>query len=228
MRCAVVIPCWNEEANLPATMAACRRAIPGCTVVAAAAPSRDDTLLLAGREADRWVVSEKRQRAAQMNLGAAEALRAGADLLLFLHADTLLSPGAGEALERTLNNSRIVGGAFARRFDRPSPFLLCTCWLAEFRGRAVGWFLGDQAIFVRPGIFQALQGFRPMDRFEDLDFSRRMKKLGRVRTLRPPVLSSARRFDRDGPWRRTWRDFSLTLRFLCGDSSVTKVTSEGN
>jgi rSAM/selenodomain-associated transferase 2 len=213
---SVIIPCWNEASNLPRVLARAREAIPGCEIVAACAPSTDQTVAAAEALADRVVFGPRPHRAAQMNGGAAEA---SGDLLLFLHADTLLPSGAGDVLAAAARGEA-VGGGFARRFDSPSRWLALTCWLAEARCRAFGWFLGDQAIFVRARVFRDLGGYRLMDRFEDLDFARRLKSRGRVVTLRPPVVSSARRFQAQGPVGRTLRDLALTVRYLWGDWSA--------
>src|SRR5207253_11088845 len=91
--------------------------------------------------------------------------------------------------------------------------LAMTCALAAFRNRAIGWHLGDQAIFCRATLFRELGGFARMRAFEDVDFSRRLSHKGKIVTLRPPVLSSARRFER-GPVTRTAKDLFLTLRYL--------------
>ena len=91
-----------------------------------------------------------------------------------------------------------------------------TCALAGIRTRLSGWFLGDQAIFVRRDVFGRLAGFRDFDLFEDLDFSRRMRHEGRVVSLHPSVVSSARRFALYGPCRTTWTDLMTTWRYLRG------------
>jgi hypothetical protein len=160
-----------------------------------------------------------------MNLGTEHS---HGEIVLLLHADTILPASALGAIENVVANEAIVGGGFARRFASPSLFLKCTCLLAELRNRTFGWFLGDQAIFVRRSAFLRLGGFRPMDRFEDLDFSRRLAQVGRLATLRPPVVSSARRFERDGPFRRTVRDFLLTMRYLKGNLRATTVAKRGS
>jgi hypothetical protein len=92
--------------------------------------------------------------------------------------------------------------------------LRLTCLLAHARNHLIGWHLGDQAMFVRRDLFVRLGGFRPASRFEDLDFSRRLKKSGRLLTLLPCVTSSSRRFMSAGPARTTLRDFVLTIRYL--------------
>ncbi|NBB80083.1 MAG: glycosyltransferase, partial [Verrucomicrobia bacterium] len=89
-----------------------------------------------------WTRAERAGRASQMNHGAASA---EGDILLFLHADSHPPPDALAAIEKAIH-SGAVGGAFTRRFDTPSRLLRFTCWLADWRGRALGIFLGDQGL----------------------------------------------------------------------------------
>lgn len=154
-------------------------------------------------------------RARQMNAGARHV--SAADLLLFLHADTHLPDEARRLLTQAHADGG-VGGAFSRRYDSPSRFLSLTCFLSDLRGKFLGLYLGDQAMFVRRDAFEQLGGFPGQPVFEDLDFSRKLRKHGKVRLLTPPVTSSARRFEREGPLRRTLKDLGLTLRhLLCGE-----------
>lgn len=214
MNVSIIIPCWNEASALPGSIESARRAFNGCELIVVDAASSDHSAELSRELGAQVLSSPVRQRAAQMNAGAEQA---SGDVFLFLHADTLLPAAAGESLRKALLRAVLAGGGFARYFESASIFLRITCALAEARCRAFGWFLGDQVIFTRRTVFQQLGGFRSMDRFEDLDFSRRMKRLGRVATLRPPVLTSARRFHELGPWRRTWRDLLLTCQYLRGN-----------
>ncbi|MEO1845423.1 MAG: glycosyltransferase, partial [Akkermansiaceae bacterium] len=157
----------------------------------------------------RLLSSEHANRAYQQNLGAAAA---SGEALLFLHADTRLPEGALEGLREALENSGVVGGGFERFFDSPSRFLRWTCCLAATRGRRLGWFLGDQAVFVRREVFVDLGGFKLLTAFEDYDLCRRLKRRGRLRCLSPPVISSARRFSK-GAVRRSLQDFALTVLY---------------
>jgi rSAM/selenodomain-associated transferase 2 len=175
--------------------------------------SFDATVDVALERGARVLSSSVRQRASQMNLGAQSA---HGDIFLFLHADTRLPQNALEKIEYAMAKRRVVGGGFARRYYSPSWFLRSTSALAELRTRLSGWFLGDQAIFVQRETFKTLGGFRDFNLFEDLDFSRRMRSAGRVVTLRPPVISSARRFSLCRPWRTTWSDLRATWRYLRG------------
>ncbi len=213
---SIIIPTSNEAQNLSATLDAITAAssdVPHEVIVVDA--SNDDTAAIAQARGARLIRSAIRQRAAQMNLGAGQA---HGDALLFLHGDTLLPAGALAKIRDVLADDRFVGGAFARRYDSPSLLLRITCGLATLRGQWSGWFLGDQAIFVRADVFQRLGGFRDIPLFEDLDFSRRLRKAGRVTLLRPAVVSAARRFQTLGPSRATWADLVLTYRYLRGAS----------
>ncbi len=215
---SVVIPTWNEEANLARAIAAVRKNPVVQEIIVVDGGSSDRTQSIAEEMGAHLIVAPVRQRASQMNDGAKNA---NGEILLFLHADLVLPANGLERVGKSLERVEVVGGGFARRFDSPSLFLKATCAVAELRNRAVGWFFGDQAIFVRRSIFARLGGFRRWDPFEDLDFSRRLGRVGRMVTIRPPVLASARRFEREGPVVRTMRDFLLTLRYLRGDSRAT-------
>ena len=129
-------------------------------------------------------------------------------------------PGCLPARLRKLSTRSIAaarsGGGFARRYRSSSAHSRDHRRLAGLRNRLLGWHLGDQAIFVRRDIFDRLGGYRDIPIFEDLDFSRRLRALGKTVTLTPPVYSSARRFAEKGPLRTTWDDLRLTRRYLSG------------
>ncbi len=208
---SIIIPAANEAAQLPATFAALRGQTARYESIVIDAQSTDGTAKIARDFGAQVIASARRQRAAQMNAGARAAR---GEVLLFLHADTRLGPAALAKIAGALRDPAVAGGGFARRYDAPSPLLRVTCALAEMRTRCCGWFLGDQAIFVRRAVFEELGGFREWDIFEDLDFSRRLARAGRTVTLRPPVISAGRRFTARGAARTTWSDFWLTVRHL--------------
>ena len=217
---SIIIPAWNEAARIEATIRSAQCPFIEHEIIVVDAGSTDGTVRIAEDNGCRVFHSERRQRAAQMNIGAAQA---GGEVFLFLHADTRLAPGALIAIRDALREPRVIGGAFVRRYDSPSPVLAATCWLAQIRNRLMGWHLGDQAIFARCHVFQRCGPFAEVAQFEDLDLSRRLSRCGRIVTLRPPVLSAARRFAKDGALLRTAKDLLLTCRYLlCGLPVVTR------
>ena len=208
----VVIPVLNEEPALNRLLPDLRAQSPALDLVVVDGGSTDASRAVAARWEVPVLKCASAGRAAQMNAGAHYGNHA---VLLFLHADTRLPPGAAAAVTAAARGG-CTGGAFARRFDNDSALLRLTCRMADWRGRRFGWFLGDQAIFVRRDVYAQLGGFPEWPLFEDLEFSRRMARVGSTRLLTPPVVSSARRFEKTGPLRRTTRDFVLTLRYLAG------------
>lgn len=202
---SVIIPTLNEASTIRDVISG----IPASTsdeIVVVDGGSIDETVNFAEDAGCRVFISPEAGRALQLNLGAFES---SGDILLFLHADTFLS---GKAVEnaRAILESRpeIVGGGFQRRFASPSGFLEVTSRLADWRGRWWGWFLGDQGIFVRRGVFDELGGFDAhFGPGEDLDFSVRMSAFGKTCIAGPPVVSSPRRFARKGVLRQTLNDF---------------------
>jgi cellulose synthase/poly-beta-1,6-N-acetylglucosamine synthase-like glycosyltransferase len=138
------------------------------------------------------------------------------EVFLFLHADTWLGPSALKQVTEALEHPGVVGGGFARRFRSPSLLLRLTCVVGAWRSRWLGWFFGDQGIFVRKAVFDQIGGFRDWPLFEDLDFSRRIARVGRITMLHSNVVSSARRFAARGALFTTASDVFLTLRYLAG------------
>ncbi len=208
---SVIIPAANEATALPQCLARVKGQPNEVIVVDGG--STDGTRALAQARGCRLLAHRQRHRARQMNLGAAQAR---GRILLFLHADTLLPGGALTKILDAIDRRGALGGAFSRRYRARSLTLALTARLAALRNHLFGWHLGDQALFVRRDIFVKLGGYRDIAIFEDLDFSRRLRRLGPTVTLTPPVFSSARRFAALGPLRTTWNDLHLTWGYLSG------------
>jgi rSAM/selenodomain-associated transferase 2 len=148
-------------------------------------------------------------RAPQMNAGAAASR---GQILLFLHADTLLPPDARSAIEKALEDPAYVGGRFDVRFERDSGLGRLIGCLINLRSRWTGIATGDQAIFVRRSVFEWLGGFSDIPIMEDVDLTQRLKRIGRMAALRLQVVTSFRRWDACGPIRTI--ALMWVLRFL--------------
>lgn len=207
---SVIVPTLNEETFLEATLAAIP---PQHERFVVDGGSTDGTVHLAKECGAEVVVSPRAGRARQLNLGAE---RASGDLLLFLHADTIIpTRSLSNMLAAMAKQPDAPGGGFVRYFDRRSAFLKVTCFIAGLRGRLRGIHFGDQAIFARRETFDSIGGFEedaPMA--EDLIFSLQMRKLGKPLTITPPILSSGRRFETAGPVRQTMEDFRITNEII--------------
>jgi hypothetical protein len=187
MRVAIVVPALDEEEalgrNLPAALAAADE------VIVSDGGSRDGTLEVARRLGARTVAGPA-GRGGQLNRGAAAAT---AELLVFLHADTVL-PEGGVELARAAVEAGAVGGGFLVRFDVDRPLQRLGARLINRRTRWTRVPLGDQAQFATADAFHRLGGYRDWPILEDLDFARRLKRLGPVALIARPVTTAARRF----------------------------------
>lgn len=210
---SVIIPTLNEAAVVECAI---RSAIEqgANEVVAADGGSSDATRSVALQAGARLATVSIPQRARQMNAGAVSV---SGDILVFLHADTVFEPGALDALRRAAADTQIVGGGFRRRYQARSLLLAASCRVGNTRARHLGWFFGDQAIWVRRDIFDKLGGFPEEHLFEDLDFTRHLRRLGRTHLVSPGVETSARRFQ-DGALIRILADIFLTMRHIQRES----------
>ncbi|MGH3491991.1 MAG: hypothetical protein ACRDRL_11640, partial [Sciscionella sp.] len=122
-------------------------------------------------------------------------------VLWFVHADSVPAAAALPQLRAALTEPGVVGGGCAIRFDRRTPSLRYLGYASTMRARILHEIYGDQALFVRRSIFDALGGFPPLPLMEDLEFSHRLRRVGRVVVLPARVSASARRFTANGTWR---------------------------
>ena len=204
MAVSVIIPTLNEEACLAETLNLLRTHRPH-EVIVADGGSSDATRRLAAR-ADR-LVHGPRGRALQMNAGAACAT---GDILLFLHADCSLEPGALDEAERRLGKPGVAAGCFTMRVRAPGPLYRLIDACATARVRLTGLVYGDQGLFLRRDVFERVGGFPPLKLMEDVFISRALRRLGRVIVLPQRIEVSPRRWQRVGLVRQTLRNWALT------------------
>jgi rSAM/selenodomain-associated transferase 2 len=196
---SVIIPVRNDAAALKRTLDHAdrfgnRRSIE---VIVAASGDVDGTRAsVRDRATVIWPADST--RAALMNAGAAIAR---GDVLLFLHADSLPPQNVCRLIYATLEDERLLGGAFEHRFIERDWRLRIISGIDRVRYRLTRNYYGDQGMFVRATAFHRLGGFRTLALMEDLDFSQRLKRLGATRLITVPVGTSARRFIERGPWR---------------------------
>lgn len=206
------MPVLDEAPGLAATLdALAPLRLAGVELVVVDGGSRDGTPAVAQPRADR-VVTSPRGRAAQMNAGARAAT---GDTLLFLHADTRLPEGAVDAIARALADGH-AWGRFDVTIEGASRWLPVVAAFMNARSRLTGIATGDQAIFVRRGVFEVAGGFPPIALMEDIAMSRALKRAGAPACLRERVVTSGRRWERHGPLRTILLMWRLRLAYFLG------------
>jgi len=214
---SIVIPTLNEAGVITDTL---RRLQPSRTagheVVVSDGGSGDATLAHARPLADR-VICGRPGRAAQMNAGAAAAR---GDVLLFLHADTVLPPGADVLVQEALSRPGASWGRFDVRLSGRSVLFRAIEAGISWRSRLTGIASGDQAIFVRRETFEDVGGFPDMPLMEDLALSGRLKRHAAPVCLRACVVTSSRRWEERGIVRTVLLMWRLRIAYYLGADPV--------
>jgi rSAM/selenodomain-associated transferase 2 len=196
MKLSIVIPTLDEAEAIVATLSSLQvlRA-DGHEVIVSDGGSTDDTVAQAEGLADRVLIGAP-GRARQMNAGVDAA---HGDVLLFLHADTRLPEDAASAIRVAVQCG--LWGRFDVEITGRSRMLRVVAALMNLRSRMTGIATGDQAIFVSHSAFAAVGGYPEQPLMEDIELSRRLKKLGAPACLRERVITSGRRWEVNGLWR---------------------------
>jgi GT2 family glycosyltransferase len=130
----------------------------------------------------------------------------------------MLSPETKSVIQAALSDPQVVGGRFDIRLDRAGWLYGLVVFLVNLRSRLTKIATGDQAIFVRREVFERIGGFPEIPLMEDVEFSRRLKKLGKIACLDTRVVTSARRWERLGPIRTILLMWRLRLLYFMGVS----------
>jgi glycosyltransferase involved in cell wall biosynthesis len=169
---SVIIPAWHDAKNLAVLMPQLARISGIVDLIVCDASDEAEALNLTQQFGTMFVRCTARNRGPQMNAGV---IFASANVLLFHPPDILLEPEHMKALQNAMGNPDVIGGAFHTLFGMMSldP--------------------GKQSIFVRREAFFQLGGFTKVPFIEDIDFLRRLRRLGKTVLLDPPI----RKEDRD-------------------------------
>jgi rSAM/selenodomain-associated transferase 2/rSAM/selenodomain-associated transferase 1 len=208
---SVVIPVWRDVAGV--ADAAASASGEEVEIIAAAA-WEDAAAVGAARRAGerlRWVFA-RRGRGNQMNAGAAAA---AGEWLLFLHADSVLPDGWLHDI-RSAADTGCAAGCF--RFGLAAAGWRPRMWerLVALRVRLFDLPYGDQGLFVRRDLFEAVGGYPDMPLMEDVELVRRIHGRTRLYKATSAVVTSARRWERDGWFRRSATNLTILLRYRLG------------
>jgi len=197
MKISVIIPVLNEKTSLGKVLKAVVEQPKPFEIIVCDGRSEDGSARTALELSNR-VVMARGGRGAQICEGIRHA---SGEVLLVLHADTVIGCSAFERIRTGLRDSDVSGGNFRVVFDGDTEF---STWLTKFYEwlRSKGVYYGDSAIFVRRSVFENIGGIKPLALMEDFDFVRRLERHGGTICIEdPPVVTSSRRFIKRKPWR---------------------------
>ena len=209
---SVVIPVLNESKTIGPCLRRLREQTEPHEVVVVDGGSSDHTLDIVdtfpGVKGLRCATAG---RGTQMNQGAAAAR---GEILLFLHADTLLPPGGLLMIETLTARTGFVAGSFSLRFNYPNPLLRL---YARFsRINHILFTYGDQGLFMTRPVFERVGGFKEIPLMEDVEIQKKLRKMGHFVKIHQPVITSARRFLLNGIIRQQLLNIGLVLLYHAG------------
>ena len=200
---SIIIPAYNEEKYLPATLAAVRRALGGresFEIIVVDNNSTDNTCEVAFRLGARVVGERERNISTVRNTGGDAA---NGEVLVFIDADTAVRPGLFEKIEDAMEDTPCVGGSVDVEFETFAhrKWMRYYLLLAQAVARGLGWRQGALQ-FCRSSVFRELDGYdETIFLGEDIEFHWRLDKLAKNRgghtafIEEPKVLTSSRRFE---------------------------------
>lgn len=161
-------------------------------------------------------ISSEKGRARQMNAGASVAT---GDVLIFLHADTELPSRALGRISSFIDRKECVAGAFDLGIKSEKLVFRVIAAMSSFRSRWSRVPFGDQAVFIRREYFHKIGGYRQIPLMEDVELMRRIRKSGgKIWIIPDRVMTSPRRWEKEGVIFCTLRNWTLRTLYLLGVS----------
>ena len=215
MKISIIIPTYNEAENIIATLTPLQSwREQGHEIIVVDGGSSDDTLARATGLANTSFQGPK-GRAAQMNAGAEWARN---EILLFLHADTVLPKDALDLICDGLVKTQRSWGRFDVCLSGRKTLLRVVEVMMNWRSRITGIATGDQGVFVFKNDFERIGGFPEIPLMEDVEMSKRLKRSSRPLCISTPLTTSSRRWEQYGIFRTIFLMWRLRLAYFLGAS----------
>ncbi len=216
MKISVIVPVYREADGIHRFLESLSAVFPAPEneiIVVDGSPGRET--MRAVLRPDIRTVHCAKGRARQMNKGAATAR---GDILLFLHADTVLPLNAAGLIQKTLAaDTTVCGGAFSLGIDAPGACFQVIEYFANLRSGLTRVPYGDQSLFLRKRVFFQMGGFPDIPVMEDLELMTRIRKTGRkITILKQKSMTSSRRWQKEGIAACTLRNWLIRLLYHAG------------
>ena len=215
MKISVIIPVLHEREKINEILDSIKSVdadVPYETIVVDGDSSGDTIAHIS--DSSVITLTAQRGRALQMNAGAA---RACGDILLFLHADTLLPQKAFPKIIEALSSSNFIGGAFDLKIQNNRWIFRAISLAASWKHHLTRVPYGDQAIFMLRRYFENIGGYAEIPLMEDVELMRRVKRQGgRIIILPEAVTTSSRKWETDGVFYTIIRNWIIQVLYLFG------------
>jgi rSAM/selenodomain-associated transferase 2 len=216
MKFSIIIPTLNEEKSIQSCLLALLPLRNECEIIIDDGDSIDNTRILAAPLADKVIISAK-GRSRQMNNGTKYA---AGDVLIFLHADTCLPDNALQLIQQKIGGAR-PWGRFDIQLSGKHFMLKVIAQMMNWRSRLTGIATGDQVIFVTRQAFEKAGQYPEINLMEDIALCKALKKISPPICLKGKVISSGRRWERNGIYKTILMMWSIRLRYFFGTDPQT-------
>lgn len=219
IKLSFIIPCLNEAENIVETLLPLQSLRQrGHEIILSDGGSNDNTIQLSQNLIDHCIHSAA-GRSTQMNNGAKAA---SGDILCFLHADTIASEFIDEQILSSLHGAKNIWGFFNIKLSGYSWQFRIIEWLINKRSCLSHVATGDQGIFVSRDSFNKLSGFLDIPLMEDIELSKRLRKISKPLCIKnQPLITSSRRWQKHGIMRSVLLMWQLRLRYFLGTPAAT-------
>ncbi|MFW2331449.1 MAG: TIGR04283 family arsenosugar biosynthesis glycosyltransferase [Nitrospinota bacterium] len=209
---SIIIPVWREGDRVAKLLKFFSKCFSGELVVVLTEGDKETELPL--HSGMVIIISKRRGRAFQMNEGAKFAT---GDILLFLHADTIIPTHTIPTLGKKLKIYDAVAGAYKLEIDAAGWIYRLIEFGVDIRSRFFGLPYGDQAIFIKRILFENIGGYNELALMEDVDLIRRIHRVGRIIYEKGGTArTSSRRWEKNGPIKTTIKNWILISAFYFG------------
>jgi len=187
----------------------------GHEIVVVDGGSQDDSFLAAQKLGCKCIRT-KASRGYQLQSGAKESSN---DVLVFLHADTILPLTAIDSIYQALNKPNVFWGRFDVEFSNKKPIFKIIAWFMNKRSCLTGVITGDQTLFIKRETYFDNGGFADLPLMEDIEFSKRLRKVSPPICLNETVITSSRKWETNGVFKTIFLMWRLRLLYYFGMST---------
>lgn len=220
MAVSIVIPTLNEEDNIKNLLNNLKNLKGDFEVIFSDGGSSDKTLDIIKDFGNYKIITSKKGRARQLNNGAKESNN---DILFFLHADSIIEENALIKIEDFIKNGNKVG-CLKIKFDSKKILMNIFAILSNLRVKYRNIAFGDQGIFIEKKLFEDIGMFEDIPLMEDYKLSIKLKNISRIKYIDSFIVSSSRRFEKNGIIKTALLMQKLQYMFRKG-VSIDKIAS---
>lgn len=227
MALSIIIPTYNEAnsiLDLLEHLSSANKSADSVEILVVDGGSTDETVRLVNEAGFKCVSSDRKGRAAQMNVGSEIA---SGDILYFVHADTRPPSSFLADIDQALTEG-FQSGCYRYQFDSyPNPLLKINAYCTRFnRIMCRG---GDQTLFVTKELFDELGGFREdYVIMEDYDLIQKIQKESSFKIMQKDAIVSSRKYDDNGYFKVQIANLIVFMMYFAGSSQDKMVRTYKN